>query len=590
MRDLGAKRFGILGRLASFLKCKAGNISIIAGFSAVPIFAAVGVAVDSARINHEQTMFHAAVDSAVLAIAADDRSSISGLSGTSLTSRMTTLKQMAKSYIKTNYESSDAASGDLTVNLTITGQQVTLSADLEFPTSIMSLFGVDSIEYTALSQVQKAMRPIELVMVMDTTGSMNDSSKLAGAKAAAQKLLTTLYGGSLASAPSSEYIRVSLVPFSGAVHLNTSAYDFNLNWIDTTGTNSYSKLNFDASLSPPSTWNNYTAWAQTKKSSSAYNTWNGCVETRQNGSTASGTDYNINDVAPSSSTPATRFPAYFNPDIYGSSVAENSYGISYLGGTSTSTVGSECRGLTSTVCSSTTTANLLQKQENYYKYVDANVGTESANPSSTTSSYYGPWGGCAVSKVVPMTYDRSKVETGITDMRAHGITIIPEGLAWGWRVISPTEPFTKVEGFGSLPNTTLAPYNDAKWQKIMVLMTDGDNNVNGGSYTMNVSRYSSYGLGSESLSSNRFGTTSSSGLDTALDNYTKSLCTKIKTSGVTMYVASFGSDLTSATKTMLQNCATGTEYYKHASTSADLQAFFDHIGEDVINKSIYVSR
>ena len=79
--------------------------------------------------------------------------------------------------------------------------------------------------------------------------------------------------------------------------------------------------------------------------------------------------------------------------------------------------------------------------------------------------------------MVPLTYDRSKVETGINAMTARGPTVIPEGLAWGWRVLSPTEPFTKVEAGPTQAASTISPYNDARWQKIMVLMTDGENDV-----------------------------------------------------------------------------------------------------------------
>ncbi len=70
------------------------------------------------------------------------------------------------------------------------------------------------------SQIMKAMRPIEMVMVMDTTGSMATDNKIDGAKTAARNLLSTVYGGSASSVPESEYLRVALVPFAAAVRLN----------------------------------------------------------------------------------------------------------------------------------------------------------------------------------------------------------------------------------------------------------------------------------------------------------------------------------------------------------------------------------
>ncbi len=567
----------IAGKFKCYLRDSTATTSMIFGIAAIPFFMAAGVAVDMSRANMEQTAFHAALDSAALAIAADDRSSTQGLSEEQIIEREAELKVIAEDYVEANY-SSDSFTAEITsLDVQITGQDVTLTSTAQFPTTIMGIFGIDTIDLDFLSRIKKAMRPIEIVMVMDTTGSMSSGGKITGAKAAAHQLLDTLYSGSLSSAPQSEYLRTALVPFSGAVRLNKNAYDFNLNWIDTAGTNPLSKLNFNQSIAAPAAWNSYYAWSQIKSSSSVYHSWNGCVETRMPGSAALGTDYNVNDGAPDISLPVTLFPAYFNPDT-----RSTSYGLNYVTGTSTTAVGSECRGLTSTVCSSTTTTNLYMKQENYYKYVDKNVGAESTSTS-------GPWTNCTGSSIVPMTYDRAKVEAGIDAMVATGPTVIPEGLAWGWRALSPTEPFTKVEGSGSLAATTISPYNDVRWQKIMVLMTDGDNDVSPGAYTMNGTTYTAYGRQNETLATNRFGTTSTGSIEGALDTAMSTICTNVKANGVKLYVAAFGTGISTATKDLLKACSSGTEYYAEATTSADLTAFFDHIGQDVLSKSIYVA-
>jgi Flp pilus assembly protein TadG len=572
----------IAAKFKRYLRDSAATTSAIFGIAAIPFFMAAGVAVDMSRANMEQTAFHAALDSAALAIAADERSSTQGLSESQITAREAELKVIAEDFVEANYRSESFTADITALDVQITGQDVTLTATAQFPTTIMGVFGIDSIDLDFLSRIKKAMRPIEMVMVMDTTGSMASSGKLAGAKAAAHTLLDTIYSGSLSSQPRSEYLRTALVPFSGAVRLNKTAYDFNLNWIDTTGVNPLSKLSFNQSIAAPAAWNNYYAWSQIKKTSSAYHTWNGCVETRMRGSAASGTDYNVNDVAPNISTPATLFPAYFNPDTPGTS-----YGAEYVtipSSNPTTAVGSECRGLTSAQCTSTTTANLYRKQENYYKYVDKNVGAESTSTN-------GPWTNCTASTIVPMTYDRAKVEAGIDAMVASGPTVIPEGLAWGWRVLSPTEPFTKVEGSGALPATTISPYNDVRWTKTLVLMTDGDNDVSPGNYTINGTTYTTYGFQGETLATNRFNTNTTGNIETALDTAMGTICTNIKATGVNIYVAAFGTGISTATKNLLKACASDPDstYYAEATTSAALTAFFDHIGEDVLSKSIYVA-
>lgn len=561
----------------------------------IPLLFSAGAAIDFSRVTREQAAFYSAVDAAALAVAADERSSLVGLDTDKLKEeRRVVLENYAKLFLEKNYTDASGGKSSRTLKLTFDDVQVKIAATLDFPTTIMALTGVKKFTLKSEATVKKAARPVELVLVMDTTGSMNDSGKLSGAQAAAKDLLTKLYDGSLASKPNNVDLRVALVPFSGAVRLDTTGNDFDLGWIDTGGANAYSKLNFNAVSGTPSTWNNYSAWAQLKQSATLNHSWNGCVEARGNSTTAASA-YNTNDAAPNSANSATLFPAYFNPDVAGAAATANTYGISYIGGTSLTAAGSECKGLaTAAICSSTTASNLYLRQENYNKYIGTNIGTAPIAATASTdisqTYYYGPWGGCAVSKIVPMTHNRSKIEAGLDAMRAHGITVIPEGLAWGWRAISPTEPFTKVEGAGSIPASTIAPYKGPKWQKIIVLMTDGDNNVNGGTYTpVNTSRYSAYGYASETGTSNRFGTTVGSETDGKLDSYMATLCANIKNEGVQIYIASFGTDVSATTQANLKSCAsTGDEYYKHASTPAILTSFFGGIGKTV-NKSIYVS-
>ncbi|MGB3139174.1 MAG: pilus assembly protein TadG-related protein [Aestuariivirga sp.] len=571
-------------KLKAFRNDCLGSVTHITAVAAIPMMIAAGAAIDTVRINREQVAFDAAVDSAALAVASDDRASLAGLSESQAATRIAELEAYAKKYMEENYTPQFGSNPVMDVKVEITGQYVQLTADHDFPTTIMSLTGIEKINLVATSQIMKAMRPIEMVLVMDTTGSMASSGKIDGAKTAARDLLSTVYGGTLAQVPESEYLRVALVPFAAGVRLNPNAYDFNLNWVDTTGLNPLSKLNFNSS-----TWNNYSAWSQLKKTSSTYHTWNGCVEARMRGSSASGTDYNVNDAAPASGTPATLFPAYFAPDSpsFGSSSSYGSYANDTWSGSYIPESGtpSEVAGMTTTQKNDTSTAGLIYRQQNQAKYVNRNIGSE-----SFTSATEGPWKGCAKTPIVPLTYKRANVEAGITAMAAAGNTLIAEGVAWGWRVLSPGEPFTKVEASTSFPADTVSTYNHPRWLKIMVIMTDGDNDISAGVDTLNGTTYTAYGRGKETLADNRFGTTNSSEVMGKLDDAMSEACTKAKAEGIELYVTSFGSGVSTATRAKLQACATDADNYQHASSSADLAAFFNHIGQDVLNKSIYVSK
>ena len=179
-------------KLKAFRNNQLGSVTQIAAVAAVPMFLCAGAAIDTVRINREQVAFDAAVDSAALAVAADDRASLAGLSTSQQAARIAELEAFARQYIAQNYTPQFGSSEDMDVDVDITGQTIDLRASHTFPTTIMSLTGVEEINLNAHSQIMKAMRPIELVMVMDTTGSMATNNKIGGAKTA-HDLLKTLF-------------------------------------------------------------------------------------------------------------------------------------------------------------------------------------------------------------------------------------------------------------------------------------------------------------------------------------------------------------------------------------------------------------
>ena len=548
-----------LALLRNALRSERGNLTPIVALTAVPMAVVAGGAIDYVNMNRDITEFQAAADSAAFAVTSSTRSALSGLSEEQKAARLTELTAFAQDYINNNYKPNFELSEDDELNLNISGQKVTLTARHTVPLTWMKAFGIAEPRIEVTSEVLKAARPVELVMVMDTTGSMG-TTYMNQAKTAARNLLTKIYSGDAASQPENQYIRVALVPFSGAVRLNKNAYDYSLSWIDTTGAAAVSKLNFNST-----SWHNYMAWSQLNNQP-----WNGCVEARSG-------SYKTDDTAPTSGD--TLFTPYFAPDEP-SFTNSTSYGFynSYISNTGTP---NEQTGISST---STSSSNWLNRQQNQNKYVNRTISAES-------SSQYGPWFNCAKSTIVPLTYDRSKIEAGITAMTASGSTVIPEGLAWGWRVISPTEPFTKVEAGPSQAASTISPYNDPQWQKIMVLMTDGENDVlsNGNEVSsLNGGWYSSYGR-SKATTGNRFGTTTTSQVNGALDTAMLSICTKIKNEGITLYTVAFRVSSTTI-QNNLKSCATSLAHYSYAADGVALAAVFDHIGENVANTTIRLNK
>jgi Flp pilus assembly protein TadG len=228
-------------------------------------------------------------------------------------------------------------------------------------------------------------------------------------------------------------------------------------------------------------------------------------------------------------------------------------------------------------------------------YLTNDVAPDSSVPATLFPAYFNPSGGgaagCAASNIVPMTYKRASIEQAILDMNPANGTVIPEGLAWGWRTISPTEPFSKVAASGTAASTaatTIAPYNDSKWHKIMVLMTDGDNSVS-------PTGYYAYGYGNIPVgANNRYGvnTTDAATADAVLDTNLTTICTNIKATGVELYVTGFGTSMTQSTRDILKNCASlpTSSHYTDATNNTTLLSFFTQIGNNINENALYVSQ
>ena len=130
-------------KLKAFRNDCLGSVTHITAVAAIPMMMAAGAAIDTVRINREQVAFTAAVDSAALAVASDDRASLAGLSESQAATRIAELEAYAKEYMNENYTPQFGSTPLLDVKVEITGQYVELTANHDFPTTIMSLTGIE---------------------------------------------------------------------------------------------------------------------------------------------------------------------------------------------------------------------------------------------------------------------------------------------------------------------------------------------------------------------------------------------------------------------------------------------------------------
>lgn len=203
-------------RLKSVLKLCSGNqrgsYAVIFALSLVPILIAIGAAVDLSQAYVVKQRLARALDAAGLAVGGQ----------TGLTNAQ--LQQMAQNYFNANFPDSKIGTPGA-VNVTSSGNIVTLKASASVSTSIMGIIGITNLDVSSTSQITRMGKKLEVVLVLDTTGSMSSSSKLTTMKTAANNLIDTVS----AAAVTPGDVKIAIVPF--AVDVNVGTANKNANWL-----------------------------------------------------------------------------------------------------------------------------------------------------------------------------------------------------------------------------------------------------------------------------------------------------------------------------------------------------------------------
>ncbi|QCK87667.1 VWA domain-containing protein [Phreatobacter aquaticus] len=395
----------MMNKLRRFLADKRGSLAVAFAVSMYPVMMMICAAIDLSRMSQQQARLQAALDSAALRVArqvADGK-----LTGD--------LNAAVLKAVQGNINPTELV--NVQISAVMDGGVIRVSGTGMINPMIANILTDNNLQVSGTSAATWRTRKIDLVLVLDNTGSMASSGKMAALKTAAKNLIASMQA--VATRP--DAVRIGIVPFDTQVNIGTTYK--NQSWLSYSGVSNLSASN-----------------------------WTGCVTDRDQ-------SYDVNDTTPTTSVPGTLFPAR--------------------------------------QCSTGVLASIL-----------------------------------------PLTTDWAAMNAKVDQMSPSGNTNVTIGLAWGFHMLTPSQPLTEARTLATEPDL----------ERIIILLTDGDNTQN---------RWTTNG--------------------NSIDARTDLACTNVKANGITLYTVR----VINGDAALLRRCASQTTMYYDVSTAAQLIPVFQAIAAQI---------
>jgi Flp pilus assembly protein TadG len=203
---------------------RSGNVAVIFGIAAIPVFGLVGAAVDYSRANSARTAMQVALDAAALTVAKEAANLTSGQ-----------VQNKAKKYFNAQFDRPDVKKLNLDFTMVSNGPgDFTVLADATgaIDTSIAQVIGKKTIDIRATAQVRWGFKALELALALDNTGSMAQKNKMVELKSAVKLLLSILKTNSKVPGDT----KIAVIPFSTVVNVGNEHVDASWMSFDSTVT------------------------------------------------------------------------------------------------------------------------------------------------------------------------------------------------------------------------------------------------------------------------------------------------------------------------------------------------------------------
>ena len=339
------------------------------------LIGSAGMALDYAQAYLVQQRLAQAIDAAALAAAA-------------ASSDPATINQKVQDFFDVNYpEEKLGITFDPVV--VINGNLVTVTGVATYETTFLTVLGIDEIDVGAETVVQREVKGLEVVLVLDNTGSMASNNNIEKLRQAACEFVEILYGtydsealeedcleryGSYVD-PENEFVKIGLVPYATSVNVGPYGLGF-----DDDG-----DVYDDAFLSNPAdlTFSNDG-------------------------------DTDLCVIEDDDGTDVQDHTGPWNMFRWCRDIADDE---------------PECNYYNNYVCNSYNSSHSSCTSWSY--------------SYGSRGSYRGPNYTCPRASVLPLTEDMTALKDRIDEMEANGWTFGNLGTVWGWRMLSPDAPFTE---------------------------------------------------------------------------------------------------------------------------------------------------
>ncbi|WP_373354407.1 pilus assembly protein TadG-related protein [Pseudoroseicyclus sp. CXY001] len=197
-----ARRAG--GRLGRFHRAEDGSMIIFSLFIILMMLIVGGVAVDVMRAEAHRQRLQTLVDRATLA-AADLNQTLDP-------------EEVVRDYFTRAGLLEDLVSVD--VSSAFNRREVTVLARTNVPTTLTQLVGIEEFNVPAVATATESVTDLEILLVLDVSGSMGDYNKLEDLKDAAQEFVNTIF-----DTDTEGRVSMGMVPFNGQVNLGRRFFE-----------------------------------------------------------------------------------------------------------------------------------------------------------------------------------------------------------------------------------------------------------------------------------------------------------------------------------------------------------------------------